>query len=133
MKELFLDIDGVLLTNKNQIVADWAIELIDFILSRSDYYWLTTHCRESNSTNVLRMLASYFPQSVIEKLKQIKPTQWNTLKTEAIDFNSDFCWLDDYVLEAEKKELEQHKCFNNLLLVDLKNDNELTNIMQKLV
>lgn len=133
MKKLYLDIDGVLLTNRNPRAADGAIELINFILSMFDCYWLTTHCRESSSTNVLRMLASYFPQSVIEKLKQIKPTQWNTLKTEAIDFNSDFYWLDDYVLEAEKKELEHHKCLNNLLLVDLKNDNELTNIMQKLV
>lgn len=133
MKKLYLDIDGVLLTNRNPRAADGAIELIDFILSRFDYFWLTTHCRENNTTNALRMLASYFPQSIIEKLKQIKSTQWNTLKTEAIDFNSDFCWLDDYVLEAEKKELERHKCLNNLLLVDLKNDNELMNLMQKLI
>ena len=133
MKKLYLDIDGVLLTNRNLRAADGAIELIDFILSRFDCYWLTTHCREKSSTNALRMLALYFPESVIEKLKQIKPTQWNTLKTEAIDFESDFYWLDDYVLEAEKKELERHKCLQNLLLVDLKNDNELTNIMQKLL
>lgn len=132
MKKLYLDIDGVLLMNRNPRAADGAIELIDFILSRFDCYWLTTHCRENSSTNALRRLALYFPESVIEKLKQIKSTQWNTLKTEAIDFNSDFCWLDDYVLEAEKKELERHKCLNNLLLVDLKNDNDLTIIMQKL-
>ena len=133
MKKLYLDIDGVLLTNRNPRAADRAIELIDFILSRFDCYWLTTHCRESNSTNALRMLTSYFPLSVIEKLKQFKPTQWDTLKTVAIDFNSDFCWLDDYVLEAEKKELEHHKYLQHLLLVDLMNDNEFTSIMQKLV
>lgn len=132
MKKLYLDIDGILLMNRNPRAADGAIELIDLILSRFDCYWLTTHCRENSSTNALRRLALYFPESVIEKLKQIKSTQWNTLKTEAIDFNSDFCWLDDYVLEAEKKELERHKCLNNLLLVDLKNDNDLTIIMQKL-
>ena len=74
----------------------------------------------------------YFPKSTIERLKQIKPTQWNTLKTEAIDFGSDFYWLDDYVLEAEKKELERHECIQNLLLVDLMNDNELMNIILKL-
>ena len=133
MKKLYLDIDGVLLTNRNPRAADRSIELIDFILPRFDCYWLTTHCRENYLTNALRMLASYFPQSVIEKLKQVKPTRWNTLKTEAIVFNSDFYWLDDYVLEAEKKELERHKCLQNLILVDLKNDNELTNIIKKLV
>lgn len=126
MKKLYLDIDGVLLTNQNQRAADGTIELIDFILPKFDCYWLTTHCRENNSTNALRRLALYFPESVIEKLKQIKPTQWNTLKTEAIDFNSDFYWLDDYVLEAEKRGLERHKCLQNLLLVDLMNDYELT-------
>lgn len=133
MKKLYLDIDGVLLTNRNPRAADGATELIEFILSRFDCYWLTTHCRENSSTNALRRLALYFPESVIEKLKQIKPTQWNTLKTEAIVFNSDFYWLDDYVLEAEKKELERHKCLQNLLLVDLMNDNDLTKIMQKLI
>lgn len=79
------------------------------------------------------MLVSFFPQSVIEKLKQIKPTQWNTQKTVAIDFNLDFCWLDHYVLEAEKKELEHHKYLQHLLLVDLMNDNEFTSVMQELV
>lgn len=133
MKKLYLDIDGVLLTNRNPRAADEAIELIDFILSRFDCYWLTTHCRENSSTNALRRLTLYFHESTIEKLKQIKPTQWNTLKTEAIDFESVFYWLDDYVLEAEKKELERHKCLQNLLLVDLMNDNELTKIIQKLI
>lgn len=132
MKKLYLNIDGVLLTNRNPRAADGAIELINFILPKFDCYWLTTHCRENSSANTLRMLASYFPESVIEKLKQIKPTQWNTLKTEAIDFGSDFYWLDDYVLEAEKKELERHECIQNLLLVDLMNDNELMNIILKL-
>ena len=126
MKKLYLDVDGVILTNRNPRAANGAIELINFILSKFDFYWLTTHCLENNSTNALRRLALYFPESVIEKLKQIKPTQWNTLKTEAIDFNSDFYWLDDYVLEAEKRGLERHKCLQNLLLVDLMNDYELT-------
>ena len=133
MKKLYLDIDGVILTNRNPRATDGAVDLIDFILSRFDCYWLTTHCRENNSTNALIRLALYFPENVIEKLKQIKPTQWNTLKTEAIDFDSDFYWLDDYVLEAEKKELERHECLQNLLLVNLMNDNELTKIIQKLI
>lgn len=69
MKKLYLDIDGVLLTNRNPRAADGAIELINFILSRFDCYWLTTHCRENDSTHTLRMLALYFPESIVKKIQ----------------------------------------------------------------
>ena len=48
----------------------------------------------------------------VEKLKQIKPIQCSTLKIETIDFRLFFYWLDKYVLEAEKKELEYHKVYS---------------------
>ena len=34
-------------------------------------------------------------------MKCIKPTDWGTLKTDAIDFGEEFYWLDDYPFQAE--------------------------------
>jgi hypothetical protein len=40
----------------------------------------------------------------LEKLEDaVRPTNWDALKTEAIDFESDFYWLDDNPLQVERK------------------------------
>lgn len=132
MYKLYLDIDGVLLTSKNAKAADGAIEFIDFALLNFDCYWLTTHCKDGNNRQVMNLLAQYFPNDVVEKLKSVKPTNWGTLKTEGIDFESDFFWVDDYVFETEKKMLEQHMCIKNLILVNLDNHDELLRVTQKI-
>jgi len=132
MYKLYLDIDGVLLTTKNTKAANGAIEFIDFALSNFECYWLTTHCKDGNSNNVLSYLSQYYPNDVMDKLKSVKPTNWDTLKTEGIDFESDFFWIDDYVFEAEKKVLEQHTCIENLILVNLDNHDELLRVTQKI-
>lgn len=131
--KLYLDIDGVLLTTKNTRAADGAIELIDFALSNFECYWLTTHCKDGNCSQVVKMLDQYYPKDVAENLKKVKPAKWNTLKTEGIDFDSDFFWLDDYVFEAEKIVLERHSCLENLILVNLFNQDELSRVKQKII
>ena len=130
--KLYLDIDGVLLTKHNTQAADGAVELIDFILDNFDCYWLTTHCRDGHADELMKMLSEYFSDVIIQKIAIIKPTIWNTLKTEAIDFSSVFYWLDDYVFEAEKKVLMSKKSLCQLIMVDLNNKNELYGIIQKL-
>ena len=132
MKKLYIDVDGVLLTSKNTQMAEGSIAFIEEVLSRFDCYWLTTHCKDGNNNQVLNYLSQYFPINIIEKLKKIKATEWDTLKTEGIDFTSDFYWFDDYVFEIEKIELRKHDCLNNLILIDLNRPNELFNALQKL-
>lgn len=124
-RKLYLDVDGVLLTTKNTRVADGAEEFIDYVLSNYDCYWLSSHCRDGNSDRILGLLAQYFPDDVMDKLTKIKPTKWETLKTEGIDLESDFYWLDDYAFDAEKKILDQHCRHYSLILVNLDNENEL--------
>ena len=133
MIKLYLDVDGVLLTTKNTQAAEGGIAFIENILSNFDCYWLTTHCRDNNTDNVLRALSKYYPSNIIEKLKKVKPTKWDTLKTEGIDFNSKFYWLDDYIFEIEKDVLKQHGCLDNLILVNLANKEELFTISSFLV
>lgn len=133
MKKLYLDIDGVLLTPKNTRAADGAIEFIDLALSNFDCYWLTTHSKNGNNDQVLKLLAQYFPEDVIEKLKTVKPTKWDTLKTEGIELRSDFYWLDDYAFEAEKQVLKKNCRLDNLILVDLNNKDELVKKIKFLI
>ena len=125
MKKLYLDIDGVLLTTKNTRAADGAVEFIDLALSNFECYWLTTHCKDGNCNQVLKLLAQYFPNDIIERLKRVKPTKWDTLKTEGIDLRSDFYWLDYFVFEAEKQVLKKNLRLDNLILVDQNNKDDL--------
>ena len=37
-----------------------------------------------------------------------KPTNWEVLKTDGIDLDSDFVWFDDNLFESEKNVLESY-------------------------
>jgi hypothetical protein len=74
-------------------------------------------------------LEQYFDNTTIEKLKQVKETNWSTLKTEAIDFNSDFFWLDDNPFKSEIKVLENLGMRDRLLIVNLNRENEYEKLM----
>src|SRR5690348_14168215 len=127
-KRLYLDIDGVLLTVKQTKPADHSAAFIEFILNNFDCYWLTTHCKEGTN-NAIRYLTSYFDEQTIQLLKQVKPTNWDTLKTEAIDFSYEFLWLEDYPFNAEKEILIKNNCLGSLVLVELNTKDELKRII----
>lgn len=109
----------------------YATELIDFITTRFHCFWLTTHCR-AKANHSIKYLSQFYNISDIEKLKTLSSTDWETLKTEAIDLNSNFLWLEDYPFEAEKRVLHEHGKTNSLILVDLKKENELLTILNKI-
>ena len=132
MKKIYIDVDGVLLTTSNIRAAKGAVDLLYFVLQNFDCYWLTTHCHDNDTTQVISYLSQFFYPSVVEKFKAIKPAAWNTLKTEGIDFDSDFVWLDDYPMQRERKVLEQRGCLKKLIQVNLDNKDELFHVIQKL-
>lgn len=129
--EVYIDIDGVLLT-KTLGVPKYGKELIHFLTNTYDCYWLTTHCR-GGENKAIQYLSMYYDQDTIEQLKCVKMTDWMDKKTEGIDFSSRFIWLEDYPFESEKKDLDMKGCLSSLVLVDLKNDNELKTIELKLI
>jgi len=54
-----------------------------------------------------------------------------TWKTEAINFNEDFRWLDDDVYQKEYDDLEKHDRRKNLILVNLEdNPNQLIEVLK---
>lgn len=130
MKKLYLDIDGVLVTAKNTRAADGVISFLQFITSNFDCYWLTTHCK-GDSEYAINYVREFVPDRD-NLLPKIKPTNWNTLKTEAIDFDSEFFWLDDYPMMAEILVLKQHEKESNLIVVELNRHNELNTILDYL-
>lgn len=131
MRKLYLDIDGVLLTTKHPRVAQYATEFIRNITQYFECYWLTTHCK-GDIMNALHYLSSYFEQDSMKYLEMIKSTSWDSLKTEAIDFGSDFYWLEDNPLQVEKCVLLQHGKLERLIEVDLSHEEELKRVLERL-
>lgn len=119
---LYIDIDGVLLgkTSRNSpdtILAKYAKEFLEFSLENFDCYWLTTHCKNTESSKVIKYLSPYIDDNIQKLLLEIKPTKWDTLKTEAIDLESDFYWIDDAPLYSEKEELKRYCVFDRWIEV----------------
>ncbi len=117
---IYLDIDGVFRGVESPI-GDLA-ELMTFILDNfpGHVYWLTTHCK-GGVNNTRRALTSVFDDDLLNRMDvEIQPTYWGTLKTDAIDFNEDFIWLDDDLWQSEKEVLKQHNALDGHFLMDLR-------------
>ena len=137
-KVLYLDIDGVLLgkrtpDNVEIVLANYAKEFLEYCLRYYKCYWLTTHCRDGNQGPVINLFRKYADNDVMNLIETIKPAPWNTLKTEAIDFKSDFYWIDDGLLQSEAELLHKNNCYNKWIKVDTRaNPDDLKRAMQTL-
>ena len=111
---IYLDIDGVLRGTASPV--EDRVELLDYILTNfpDSTYWLTTHCRQYYNHARAALLNSDLPKDLVERVSEaVKPTDFAVLKTDAIDFNKPFIWLDDNLFESEQKVLEEHGCLIN--------------------
>jgi hypothetical protein len=125
---IYLDIDGVILANDLQ-PAKYAKEFLKFITDNYDVYWLTTHCK-GDAEYTVNHINRFFDIETISLLKKIMPTNWNTWKTEAIDFSKPFIWFDDQVFDFEKRDLEKHNTLASWVKVDLsKNVDQLKELI----
>lgn len=124
MTNIYLDIDGVILANdKNP--ANYADKFIKHVVTNYPAYWLTTHCRQRENY-VVPLLSRFFPEETMKFIRQIKPTDWDVNKTEAIDFSTPFLWFDDDLYPGEREVLVKHNVLDNWIQVDLgKNENML--------
>ena len=121
---VYLDIDGVSLANESN-AANYADEFLQAVLAAypESTYWLTTHnWRGENRTK--EVLAPHLKPETVPLLDKIKPSVWNEMKTDGINFSEKFIWLDDDLWEDELKVLEQHNVTDNFILIDLKKNPE---------
>lgn len=122
MTNIYLDIDGVLLANESN-PAKYADKFIKRVVSSFPTYWLTTHCRQGENYT-LSLLSRFFDKATMEYLRLIKPTEWDTNKTEGIDFSVPFLWFDDDLYEGEREDLVKHNVLENWIEVNLIKDEE---------
>ena len=117
---LYLDVDGVLLGKSDPksseiVLARHAEEFVEFALRTFECWWLTTHCR-GEVRPVLEYLRPYCGGRLLQRLSEFRPTNWKTLKTEAL--LSPFFWLDDSPLAVELDWLTSHNLLDRWILVD---------------
>ena len=125
---IYLDIDGVILANDLQ-PANYAKEFLKYITDNYTVYWLTTHCK-GDADYTVNFVSRFVDTETINMLKKIKPTNWITSKTEAIDFNEPFLWFEDQIFDFEKADLVKHGVLNRWIEIDLaKNLNQLMDIV----
>jgi hypothetical protein len=122
MANIYLDIDGVLLANDLN-PAKHVHEFLEKVTSNHDVFWLTTHCKGDASTAYKRLSLVLEPRTM-ELLKGVKATNWDTCKTEAIDFTQQFLWFDDDLFYGEKEDLIKHGVLDNWIEVDLSKDED---------
>ena len=117
MKKLYLDIDGVLI-RKDGTPAEGLVEFLAFATEHFDCYWLTTHC-DGDTKDAFLYLVGKVQAEALPFIEKIKPTRFGVRKTDAIDFTSDFYWLDDTVFESEQAILREKGYLDRFILVDL--------------
>jgi len=125
---IYLDIDGVLVSKYHEPVEGLK-EFLERITGVHDCYWLTTHCRDGKNERAVEQLEAVYGAGILESANKIKPTAWQTFKTEAIDFSQDFRWLDDYVMLYEETILKKENAHSKLILINLQtNPKQLANL-----
>lgn len=127
-KDIYLDIDGVILT-KGVEPALHLDKFLTYVLSNYSVFWLTSKCR-GDSRLIIKYLSQFLIPEVTHLLKQIKPTSFDLDKTEAIDFSKNFFWLDDELFDSEKNTLRKFNVYNSWIELDLiGNPHQLSNLL----
>jgi hypothetical protein len=128
---LFLDIDGVLLARRwsgmfdTFELAPGCLEFLEWATARFQCRWLSTRCRHGfldGSRRAFRLAGAPLDDPRWAVLDLIEPAGWNASKTEAIDSESDFWWIDDSPSEAERDWLRQHGRQDRLIEVSVDHD-----------
>lgn len=116
---IYLDIDGVLLINEKNSSPN-ADEFIQHVLKKypDSTYWLTTHNWQGEN-RAKDVLAPHLKPETVALLDKIKPTEWDELKTDAINFEEDFLWFDDDLWPDELKVLEENNATGRFIMIDL--------------
>lgn len=119
---IYLDIDGVLLV-QNSRAADYADEFLQFVLKHwpDSTYWLSSYCRRGENI-ASDLLEPYVRRKTHKLLSQIKPTEWDDLKTDAINFKQPFLWYDTELYSEETAILEHYEALPCFRRIDLQKD-----------
>lgn len=128
-KNVYINIDGVILT-KGVVPALHLDKFLKYVLNKYSVFWLTSRCH-GDSKYTLSYLSKFFPEETVNLFRQIKPTSFQVDKTEAIDFNKRFFWLDNEIFESEKTTLIKNGKYDSWIEVNLiKEPNQLLHLIR---
>lgn len=118
---IYLDIDGTMI-HEDLIESRAADGLSDFIISLRPHqtYWLTTHCRDGNPERPREIMKRFVPPELHADIDRIKPTVWDMMKTEGIDWSEDFIWFDNDISAFEWEQIEQGRDNQQVIEINLK-------------
>ncbi len=127
-KNIYMDIDGVVLT-RGGTPAQHLDKFLKYILNKYSVFWLSSRC-QGDSKYTVKYLSQFLLPDTVFLIEQIKPTSFQLDKTEAIDFNKGFFWLDDELFDSEKNTLRKHNVYDSWIELDLiKNPNQLLDLV----
>ena len=115
---IYLDIWGTLYKTASSI--EDRIELLDYILEKcpDSTYWLTTYC-QYGVNRAEDVLSREFPLEFAHKVaEKVQVADWETLKTEGIDFDQPFLWLDDNCASSEHEVLKSKEAEQNYIAMN---------------
>ena len=97
--KIYLDIDGTMIHEEIEKAGVPALGLEEFLVALRPYdtYWLSTHCMNGNPEFAQRLMKKKVSEEFYEDIERVTPTAWSVLKTDALDFTSDFIWFDNEV------------------------------------
>jgi len=125
---IYLHIDGVIVSNKENKAANYSKEFLEYILTNypDSTYWLTTHC-QGDAARPLQNIGHLFDDETVELMKKIKPTTWmeTSNKTDAIDLSKPFIWFDDNLFYGDRQALSDNGVLENWIEVNLRKDPDM--------
>ena len=128
VKNIYIDIDGVILT-RGVVPAQHLDKFLKHILKNYLVFWLTSRCHGDDKYTI-EYLSQFLLPDTIALAKTIKPTIFELDKTEAIDFNKSFFWLDDELFASEKNILNKYDKYNSWIQMNLiENPDQLLHLM----
>ena len=143
MINLYLDIDGTLIqdacinpTTGLKTIASGALELLQFSVNHFNCFWLSYYARGKKPNNISRVFrdaldVQVLPNEWTEVFGMIKNAKWTTNKTQGIDLNIPFFWIDDNVSDADQDFLKNNGVFATVINVNLdRNPNDLHRVLQ---
>ena len=115
---IYLDIWGTLYRTAAPIEDRMA--LLSYILEKcpESTFWLTTYCKHGENRSE-EVLSREFPLEFAKAVAQtVKIAEWGSLKTEGIDFQRPFFWLDDNCSTPERMILKGHNAEANFIAMN---------------
>ena len=131
--KIYLDIDDTLLNTDiyNTRPANHLKQFLYYMISNHEVYWLTTHCNGDPAVPV-SYLSRFVTPDITALIKEIRPTRWDVLKSEAIEMSEDFLWFDDVLSCGDRKALESKGKLDSYIEVNLdENPNILRDFIEK--